>query len=91
MNTEDLNKSRIINVNDFILKNGFVNLDFINNLGHSIESSKRKRIYIEKNNKKLLSDVKYFTFEPHIGKNNCKYGVKKENIYYFANGKLKVI
>lgn len=78
-------------MNDFILKNGFVNLDFINNLGHSIESSKRKRIYIEKNNKKLLSDVKYFTFEPHIGKNNCKYGVKKENIYYFANGKLKVI
>lgn len=35
-------------MNDFILKNGYVNLDFISNLGHSIESSKRKRIYIEK-------------------------------------------
>ena len=30
----------------------------------------------------------YFTFEPHISIHGSKYGFKKENIYYFQNGKL---
>ena len=28
------------------------------------------------------------TFEPHISIPSSKYGFKKENIYYFENGKL---
>ena len=43
---------------------------------------------IEKENKTKLTDVNYFTFEPHISVLNSKYGYKKENIYYFVEGKL---
>jgi 8-oxo-dGTP pyrophosphatase MutT (NUDIX family) len=70
-------------MNEFILKNGFVNLDFMGNLGHSIVKVKSDRVYIEKGNKSKLGDVKYFTFEPHIAFPDSKYGYKKENIYYF--------
>lgn len=76
-------------MNNMICENGFVNLDFNNNLGHSICHYKTSRIYIEKNNKRKLSSVKYFTFEPHIALPNGNYGYKKENIYSFENGILK--
>lgn len=75
-------------MNRVIEKKGFVNLDFLGNLGHSIVKQKNDRIYIEKGNKTYLSDTEYFTFEPHISVKNSKYGYKKENIYYFKNGKL---
>ena len=75
-------------MNDFIKKCGYINLDFNGNLGHSIAKNKNRRIYIEKGNKKKLSDIKYFTFEPHIALLNSNYGYKKENIYYFNNDKL---
>ena len=75
-------------MNDFIVKNGFVNLDFMGNLGHSIVKAKGDRIYIEKGNTAKLGDVKYFTFEPHIAFLDSKYGYKKENIYYFAGDRL---
>ena len=76
-------------INGIIKQNGFVNLDFIGNLGHSIERRKDARIYIEKGNKSRLSSVKYFTFEPHIAFPNSKYGFKKEDIYYFNGSKLQ--
>lgn len=75
-------------MNDFIKKCGYINLDFNGNLGHSIVKNKNRRIYIEKGNKKKLSKVKYFTFEPHIALPNSNYGCKKENIYYFNNDKF---
>ena len=70
-------------MNEFIVENGFVNLDFMGNLGHSIVKAKSDRIYIEKGNKAKLGEVNYFTFEPHIAFPDSKYGYKKENIYYF--------
>ena len=70
-------------MNECIVENGFVNLDFMGNLGHSIVKSKGDRVYIEKGNVMKLGDVKYFTFEPHIAFPDSKYGYKKENIYYF--------
>ena len=70
-------------MNEFIVENGFVNLDFMGNLGHSIVKSKGDRVYIERGNVMKLGDVKYFTFEPHITFPDSKYGYKKENIYYF--------
>lgn len=76
-------------MNGRIAGSGFVNLDFLGNLGHSIEKSKDNRIYIEKGNTKKLGDVLYFTFEPHIALPNSKYGFKKENIYYFDGTSLK--
>ena len=76
-------------INTFIVSNGFINLDFLGNLGHSIETRKQDRIYIEKGNQRQLGDVRFFTFEPHISVYGSKYGYKKENIYFFQNGKIK--
>ncbi|HOC33771.1 MAG TPA: M24 family metallopeptidase [Ruminococcus flavefaciens] len=77
-----------LHINSFIREQGFVNLDFMGNLGHSIVKHKDDRIYIEKGNQAALSSVELFTFEPHISIPDSKYGFKKENIYFFSNGKL---
>lgn len=77
-----------LHINGFINENGFINLDFMGNLGHSIVKDKNDRVYTEKGNHLLLSSVNYFTFEPHISIPNSRYGYKKENIYYFSKGKL---
>ena len=76
-------------INQIIIDRGFINLDFLGNLGHSIVKDKNDRIYTEKGNNALLSSVDYFTFEPHISVKGSKYGYKKENIYYFEDGALK--
>ena len=73
-------------MNEFIRDNGYINLDFMGNLGHSIVRRKDDRIYIEKGNNTKLKDVAFFTFEPHISIEGSKYGYKRENIYYFENG-----
>ena len=70
-------------MNDYIREEGYINLDFMGNLGHSIVRKKEDRIYIEKGNHTKLGDVQFFTFEPHISTNGSKYGYKRENIYYF--------
>lgn len=76
-------------LNSIIIEKGYINLDFMGNLGHSIAKRKEDRIYIEKGNTARFEDVQYFTFEPHISVRGSKYGYKKENIYYFENGELK--
>lgn len=75
-------------INRIIEENGYINLDFMGNLGHSIVKAKSDRIYIEKGNVARLGDVSYFTFEPHISILGSKYGYKRENIYYFKNGMI---
>lgn len=76
-------------MNKFIVENGFINLDFLGNLGHSIVQEKKDRIYIEKGNQTKLGDVQYFTFEPHISVTRSLFGYKQEDIYYFEKGQLK--
>ncbi len=76
-------------MNEYIKDEGYINLDFMGNLGHSIVRRKDDRIYIEKGNKSKLGDVSYFTFEPHISVSGSKYGYKREDIYYFDNGVIK--
>lgn len=76
-------------INGMILEKGYRNLDFLGNLGHSIERQKNDRVYIEKGNQMSLGEVAYFTFEPHISLSDSKYGYKMENIYYFENGVVK--
>lgn len=75
-------------INDLIRENGYVNLDFLGNLGHSIVKEKSQRIYIEKGNRAKLSEVEAFTFEPHISLPCGKYGYKMENIYTFEGEQL---
>lgn len=76
-------------INGVIVENGYRNLDFLGNLGHSIVRQKNDRVYIEKGNQMPLGEVAYFTFEPHISLPDSKYGYKMENIYYFENGVVK--
>lgn len=78
-----------LHINRMIEEMGFVNLDFAGNLGHSIARRKDDRIYTEKGNHARLGDVDFFTFEPHISLPGSKYGFKKENIYFFEDGRLK--
>ncbi|MCM3782039.1 aminopeptidase P family protein [Neobacillus mesonae] len=80
-----------LHMNKVIEGADYLNLDFSGNLGHTIEFDKNKRKYFELGNKVKLSDVSYFTFEPHIKHKNGEYGFKKEDIYYFRNGKLNVL
>lgn len=76
-------------MNEYIKDEGYINLDFMGNLGHSIVRKKDDRIYIEKGNTAKLSDVNFFTFEPHISVSGSNYGYKREDIYYFDNGVIK--
>lgn len=77
-------------MNDYIAENGFENLDFCGNLGHSIAESMGDRIYIEAGNKTKISIADFFTFEPHIKQKNERWGFKHENIYFFdESGKIK--
>ena len=66
-----------LHINSLIIDKGFINLDFMGNLGHSIAKNKDERVYIEKDNHLLLSSTDYFTFEPHISNPTSKYGYKK--------------
>lgn len=75
-------------MNELIECNGYVNLDFNGNLGHTINRHKFQRSYIEKGNRKKISSVKFFTFEPHISIPDSIYGYKKENIYCFKDNRL---
>lgn len=78
-----------LHMNAFISQRGYVNLDFMGNLGHSIAERKEDRIYIEKGNSAPLGSVQYFTFEPHIALKGLKFGYKMENIYFFCGDKLE--
>ena len=77
-------------VNAFLRENGWSNLDFHGNLGHSIEDDPSNRIYLEEGNHTCLSAYgKPFTFEPHVCRTSGTLGVKREQIYYFDdNGRL---
>lgn len=89
--TETTFEELYLHMNEFITANGYKNLDFLGNLGHSVAKCKDDRIYIEKGNVATLKSVKYFTFEPHIALKDGEYGYKHENIYYFENKKLKAL
>ncbi|MCA9500534.1 MAG: M24 family metallopeptidase, partial [Nitrospira sp.] len=69
--------------NDLITSIGFVNLDFLGNVGHSIANTLDGRLFIEAGNHQKLASTRFFTFEPHIRHHNGKWGFKHEDIYYF--------
>lgn len=68
---------------------GFENLDFLGNVGHSIERRSADRIYIERGNGAPLGSVECFTFEPHLRRPGGEYGFKHENIYFFVGDELR--
>jgi Xaa-Pro aminopeptidase len=70
---------------ELIRRSGYECLDFLANVGHSIERSPADRIYLEPENPRPLGDLGLFTFEPHIRKLGGRWGFKHENIYYFGD------
>jgi len=64
----------------------FVNLDFRRNVGHSIAARLEDRLYIKEGNHHPLSDVNFFTFEPHVRAAGGSWGFKHEDIFYFDVG-----
>ena len=88
VNTDTTFEELFYYMNDVIKEHGFINLDFLGNLGHSVVRNKNNRVYIEKGNTIKLSEVEAFTFEPHISRPNSASGYKMENIYQFEGGKL---
>lgn len=90
--TPDMSFERLAEVmNARIIDRGYENLDFLGNLGHSIEQHSADRIYIEAGNQHRLDSVDLFTFEPHIRLPAGKFGFKHENIYRFTDGRLAAI
>lgn len=78
-------------MNEVINQHDYINLDFSRNLGHTIEFNKDNRRYFELGNITKLSEVNLFTFEPHIKQRSGEFGFKREDIYFFRNGKLFVL
>lgn len=69
--------------NDWIASTGFENIDFLNNVGHSIATSLDGRLFINEDMTEILGSVECFTFEPHIRQAGGQWGFKHEDIYYF--------
>ncbi len=75
-----------------IRQSGFVNLDYRNNVGHSIVKQRDERNYIEANNFAELASVDFFSFEPFIRSKGGKWGFKHEEIFYFdESGNLQIL
>ena len=70
--------------NNLIQSLGYENLDFLGNLGHSIETHPSHRHFIDQSCDEALGSVQFFTFEPHIKKTGGNWGFKHEEIYYFS-------
>lgn len=62
---------------------GYENLDFLGNVGHSIEVRTSDRRFVDSRCSQKLGDVAFFTFEPHIRRIGSHWGFKHEEIYYF--------
>jgi Xaa-Pro aminopeptidase len=78
--------------NERIAAAGFENLDFRGNVGHSIVTRREDRQYIEAGNHSKVSDVPFFTFEPHLREVGGQWGFKHEDIYFFGtDGKPEVL
>lgn len=66
-----------------IRESGFVNLDYRNNVGHSITSSSEEREFIRANNAIKLGDIPFFSFEPFVRLKGGNWGFKHEDIFFF--------
>ena len=77
-------------MNQFMIDQGYVNLDFMSNLNHSIVQNKEDRIYIEKGNHTKSWDVALFTFKPYISTNKKRYGYKKKTFTFSNRNILRI-
>jgi Xaa-Pro aminopeptidase len=66
-----------------IRESGFVNLDYRNNVGHSIAISREDRQFIQSSNTIKLGDAPFFSFEPFVRRKGGSWGFKHEDIFFF--------
>ncbi len=78
-------------MNDEIQAMGYENLDFLGNLGHTIEKRPDQRRYIERGCDVLIGDAGLLTFEPHIRAKTGWWGFKHEEIYHFEGHSLSLL
>ncbi len=78
-------------VNSIIRNNGFENLDFARNIGHSIEKLPENRRFFDSKSNVKLKDIEIFTFEPHVRKNNGNFGFKREDIYFKSDSGYQML
>ncbi len=69
----------------------FENLDFLGNLGHTIEKHVDRRRYIDRNCSLKIADAPLFTFEPHIRRKHGRWGFKHEEIYRLDGSRLRML
>ena len=73
-----------------IRESGFVNLDYRNNVGHSIAISREDRQFIQTNNSIKLGEAPFFSFEPFVRLKGGSWGFKREDIFFFnSSGQLE--
>lgn len=65
---------------------GYVNLDFMGNVGHDLPTRRDRRSYVEAGNRRRLADTDGFTFEPHVARPDGRWGFKREEIYVVRGG-----
>ncbi|MCB8880444.1 aminopeptidase P family protein [Acidisoma cellulosilytica] len=70
---------------------GFANLDFLGNFGHNIGDDLHGRAYMDAHCSVRLDSVPMFTFEPHIAKAGSPLAFKYEEVYRFADGRLRLL
>ena len=76
-------------IDKILTDNGYVNLDYHGNFGHTIEKDPKDRVTIIGDCDIKISEYdKPITFEPHIGKLNGRFGFKHENMYFFHEGRI---
>ena len=75
---------------EILREHGYHNCDYHGNFGHTIEKDPAERITIAAGVDLSISAYdKPITFEPHICKDNGRYGIKHEDLYFFHEGKLR--
>ena len=76
-------------IQEILDRKGYRNCDYHGNFGHTVENDQKDRVtIIGGENRSIVSYGKPVTFEPHICRLGGSIGIKHENMYVFAGGKM---
>ena len=87
---EETTFSQLHAFTESILKeHGYHNCDYHGNFGHTIENDQKDRVtIIPEEHRSIAGYGKPITFEPHICRDGGGWGLKRENMYTFLDGRL---
>ncbi len=79
-------------VDAYVTKEGYRNLDYHGNYGHTIENDQKDRVTIDRGvETNIVAYDKPITFEPHICRIGSSLGFKHEIMYVYFDGKMRAI